>query len=304
MSDPLDVTVVIPAYNRADTIHRAVESALGQRPSPPADVIVVDDASIDDTADRAAQAGARVVRLAANSGAGNARNRGAEAAQTKWLTFLDSDDMLLPQALSVLYPHTGRFDIISGVGLIREEDRPDRVQGTAHAVSQVIDDPRRIVFPGNPLPAGGGLVARRALLDVGGYNTVLKYGEDMDLWIRLIEQHPALLLNEPVIVYHRHSGGKSQDTSALAARVAIVESYRDRDWWSPALCERYTAVLHWLTFRDVMRSSDTSGAWRLLAGALSTPTRALAVATVITRHAMMRVRKRGLTTGHADNRSR
>ena len=88
--------------------------------------------------------------------------------------------------------------------------------------------------------------------------------------------------------------------SALAARIAIVQSYRDRDWWSPALCERYTAVLHWLTFRDLMRARDPSGAWPVLAKALSTPTRALAVATVVTRHATMRVRKRSLTTGRAD----
>lgn len=291
MTDALDVTVVIPAYNRGDCVERAVNSALHQRPSPPSEVIVVDDASVDDTVQRAEAAGARVIRLATNGRAGNARNIGAREAQTRWLTFLDSDDLLLPEALGSLYPHAGPYSVVAGVSLIRELGRPDRVHGTAAIVPEVIDDPRRVIFPGNPFPASGGLISKDALLDVGGYSTTLRYGEDFDLWIRLVERQPALLVNVPVVIYNRHAGGKSQDASALRARIAIVEAYRDRQWWSRDLSERYAAALYWLTARDLARSSDRWGALRLLTFALRTPTRARAVACVAAHNLALRRRR-------------
>ena len=105
--NPLPITVIIPAYNRADTVARAVASALAQRPSRPAEVVVVDDGSADDTAEAARLAGARVVRHSVNRRLGAARNTGLSNATQPWIALLDSDDEWLPHHLASLWPLRG-----------------------------------------------------------------------------------------------------------------------------------------------------------------------------------------------------
>lgn len=92
-SSMIEFSAVIPTYNRADLVVRAVSSALGQS-LPPAEIIVVDDGSTDDTeaALRAYGPAVRYVRQQ-NSGGAVARNRGVAEAQHEWIAFLDSDDV-------------------------------------------------------------------------------------------------------------------------------------------------------------------------------------------------------------------
>jgi hypothetical protein len=97
------VTVVIPTYNRAFTIQRAIDSALAAI-APDDEVIVVDDGSTDDTADVVRSYGDRVAFLwLTHQGAGCARNQGVAAARGELVAFLDSDDTWMPDRL-----HLGR----------------------------------------------------------------------------------------------------------------------------------------------------------------------------------------------------
>jgi glycosyltransferase involved in cell wall biosynthesis len=91
----LEISVVIPTYNRGHLIRRAVESALRQT-RPAFEVIVVDDGSTDATQEQMESFGSavRYVRQT-NAGASRARNRGVEEAKTEWIAFLDSDDLWL-----------------------------------------------------------------------------------------------------------------------------------------------------------------------------------------------------------------
>lgn len=97
------VSVIVPVYNRAGMIAESIDSALGAAPGLPVEVVVVDDASTDDTAvvvlaydDPRVQ----LVRLGQNGGQSAARNHGLDAAQGKYVKFLDSDDVLLPGHLA------------------------------------------------------------------------------------------------------------------------------------------------------------------------------------------------------------
>src|SRR4051794_32304698 len=96
--EPLPVSVVIPAYRRPGMVERALRSVLAQTRRP-AEVIVVDDASGDDTGARAAALGARVITHERNSGRGATRNRGIAAASQDWIALLDCDDEWLPRHL-------------------------------------------------------------------------------------------------------------------------------------------------------------------------------------------------------------
>lgn len=95
------LSVVIPTWNRAHIVCEAIDSALNQRPCG-VEVIVVDDASTDNTADlvrRVYGDRIRLLRLTDRSGAGAARNAGVALARGQFVAFLDSDDIWLPGKL-------------------------------------------------------------------------------------------------------------------------------------------------------------------------------------------------------------
>lgn len=110
------VSVIIPAYNEEKTIAQNV--ALAKKHLLVSEVIVVDDGSSDQTAERAWEAGAKVIRLSENTGKGNAMDQGARAARSDILCFLDADiSGLDQQTLSVIFEPviSGRFDMFVGV---------------------------------------------------------------------------------------------------------------------------------------------------------------------------------------------
>lgn len=95
------VSVVIPTYNRADLLVRAVESALAQCLSSD-EVIVIDDASTDNTREVLAPFLGRVVyQPILHGGVGRARNEGVRIARNPFVAFLDSDDEWLPGKLEL-----------------------------------------------------------------------------------------------------------------------------------------------------------------------------------------------------------
>lgn len=98
MSHPA-ISVIMPAYNSAAFIARAIRSAQNQT-ARPLEIIVIDDGSKDNTSEAAARYGdlVRVLRQP-NGGPASARNHGAREARGEWLAFLDADDAWLPNKL-------------------------------------------------------------------------------------------------------------------------------------------------------------------------------------------------------------
>ena len=116
MRTPL-LSVVIPVWNRRRLVGEAIDSALGQRPGE-VEVIVVDDASTDGTADEVARrygSRVRLLRMSRRGGPARARNAGAGAATGELLGFLDSDDVWLPGKLDAELRVLDQFDRADGV---------------------------------------------------------------------------------------------------------------------------------------------------------------------------------------------
>jgi hypothetical protein len=114
------LTVLIPSWNAASSIERALASILEERRIP-LECVVIDDASTDGTADvvqAVADRDPRVVliRLPSNMGVSNARNRGLAVARGVWLSFLDADDRLLPGAIDALMRPTVDPEVLVVVG--------------------------------------------------------------------------------------------------------------------------------------------------------------------------------------------
>ena len=106
------VTVVVPAYNEGRTIGSVITAVRQQ--CPEAEVVVVDDASKDDTADQAAAAGARVIRRPYNIGNGAGVKTGVRAARGDVVVILDGDGQHDPADIPRLLAHIGPYDMVIG----------------------------------------------------------------------------------------------------------------------------------------------------------------------------------------------
>jgi len=186
------VSIVIPTYNRAHLLGEAIQSALAQSHAG-CEVIVVDDGSTDETAALVARFGDAVRYLRQeNAGVAAARNRGAGVATGDYLHFLDSDDMLHPQAierlLAVMEAHpeaglaygqasAGTADGLPSPLFVPDGARPAGVCSGARELRHLL---RR-----NYIHLGAALLRRSAWERIGGFNPAFhSICEDWDVWVR------------------------------------------------------------------------------------------------------------------------
>jgi len=184
------ITAIIPTYNRAGTLGRAVRSALEQS-LPCAQVIVVDDGSTDGTAGVLAEFGDRIrVIRKPNGGVSSARNAGVAAATTQWVAFLDSDDRWQPDKIQKQAPLLEKPGVVLAATDWRI-DQPDAPTAFAKArlgdVARWGDPPLELLTraDGNALWLPTWIVRRDALLHVGGFDERMRCVEDTRLMFRL-----------------------------------------------------------------------------------------------------------------------
>ncbi|HEX6536105.1 MAG TPA: glycosyltransferase family A protein [Gemmatimonadaceae bacterium] len=226
-----EITVVIPTRDRSALLRRTVRCALRQR-DVDLQVVVVDDASRDDTAAAIAGLGdprVTLVRNARPEGVSAARNRGIGLAAAEWIALLDDDDLWAPSKLA---------------SQLREARRLSRCWACAGSVT--VDDALRIVAGRPPLsdeamlrqlprrnvvPAGASnVIARRsAIVAAGGFDRQLRHIADWDLWIRLGRLGPPAVVCEPLVAYQLHATNASADAGSIAAELSRVEArHRER----------------------------------------------------------------------------
>lgn len=234
MNEPAPLlSVVIPAWNREAGIARAIASV---GVAPDTELIVVDDGSVDRTAEAAeaalaARGGAGRVIRQANGGPGAARNAGAEAASGRWLAFLDSDDSwfswTLPRLLRILREAEAAGAPLPAQILLREREiRGETLPGPEAGVADA--DPAILHFPGAFEAYAGGtgvafgscnLVIRRDAFErIGGFTREIRYGEDNDLILRAAAEGPCLVAAAPVMVALTRGGDDHLTGNGAAAR--------------------------------------------------------------------------------------
>jgi glycosyltransferase involved in cell wall biosynthesis len=194
MPQRCEITVVIPAYNRARLIGRAVESALDQTVQP-AQIIVVDDGSTDDTSE-VCQAYSRSVQYARqkNSGASAARNAGIRLASQPWIAFLDSDDYFTPSHLermrTAISETAGKaLFYFSDLQLPESEGGGTLWEATGfrpNAPFHLTNDASPwVLFKRQPTMLQSCVIGKRALESVGGLDESRTVGEDSYLFCQL-----------------------------------------------------------------------------------------------------------------------
>lgn len=231
MTSPLPaVSVVLPTHDRAATVVEAARSVLDQR-DVQLELIVVDDASTDDSAERLAaidDARLVVVRLESNVGGAAARNAGIARARHDWIAFQDSDDLWRPEKLRRQLRRLCEGDAeVAYCAFEREsaDGRRRRVPPAPAPQGQLLD--RLLVenFIGTPA-----LVVRRELLRrVGGFDEALGRFQDWELAIRLAAASEIVCVDEPLFLARAGADGITDGHSArlLEAERHIVDKHRE-----------------------------------------------------------------------------
>jgi GT2 family glycosyltransferase len=281
---PLPITVVIPAYRRPDMVERAVRSVQAQS-ARPAELIVVDDASGDETGPRAERLGARVITHDENRGEGAARNTGLEAAAHDWVALLDCDDEWLPHHLETLWPARDGHLLVGGAVLVTGSELANGgAYGWVGRSPRVLAGPADVAAPENELAPSAVMLRRDAVLAAGGFRD-LRRAADLDMWIRLLERGSALAIPRITALYHVHGGQVSGDAELMhAAHRQVLDAHAHRPWCTPQLMRRHEGVLAW----DEARAARAAGAGRAavglrLAAALVRPQRAIGLAQCLAR---------------------
>ncbi|WP_018232757.1 glycosyltransferase family 2 protein [Thioalkalivibrio thiocyanodenitrificans] len=209
MTEPR-VSVIIPAWNASAHIERALASVHAQAVVPPPQVIVVDDASTDDTVARVRRADpdATILRHERNLGPAAARNRGLTAASAEFIAFLDADDLWptgkLTMQLSILAGEPA-VDIVTGrTRWFRDES--ELAAEDPHG--QASRDIRNF---------GNTLIRRRAFTQVGLLDERLRYSEDQDWFLRADEAGLVVHRIPQITLYYRmHAGNMTRGMDAVA----------------------------------------------------------------------------------------
>jgi len=229
------VTVVIPAFNAADTIGRALASLRAQT-YPHLEIIVVDDGSADDTAQRARRerAAVRCIRQD-NAGPSAARNRGVQEASGELVAFLDADDEFAPEKVArQVEVLTGGDDVqVCGTNGLVVEGRRSYPFNATTGPALIRRSFHDIVRDCHPVMAS--LMLPRALfLDAGGYDPSMRVGEDKDLLLRLAGSGCGVVeINQPLYIMHRRPGtlstARAEDRASRVAAIARWDPERNSD---------------------------------------------------------------------------
>ena len=216
----LNVSVIIPTYNRKNLLKRALHSVISQT-FVPQEIIVVDDGSSDRTKDWVSERFPDVRYIYQdNSGVSSARNAGIKEAKGSWIAFLDSDDEWMPNKLEqqkrvinsfqeAWLCHTNEIWIRNGVR-VNQMKKHQKYGGDVF--ENCLDICR--ISPSSVL------IKKEVFEMVGLFDESLKVCEDYDLWLRITAVLPVIFLDQPLIIKY---GGHTDQLSRVDSG---IEKYR------------------------------------------------------------------------------
>lgn len=226
------VAVIIPTYNRAHVIARALRSVLNQTYRN-LEVIVVDDGSSDDTrsvVESFADPRVRYLRSATNLGATAARNLGIKNSTAEFIAFQDSDDEWLcdklAKQMAVFVQAAANIGVIYS-GFFRIEGKKATYY-PSDTVSKKSGDILEPLLRGNFVTTQATVVRRECFLSSGMFDERLPRFQDWELFIRLAKRYEFICVDEPLLLayYSPVSITASEHSLPVALRM-ILEKHQD-----------------------------------------------------------------------------
>lgn len=221
MCTPRNVSVIIACFNHARFLGEAIQTVLSQT-HPPDQLIVVDDGSTDDTAAIAAQFTSVDYIYQKNSGLAAARNAGLRHISTKYVLFLDADDILRPTAiehcLAAFAANREAAFVYGGFWLVDSERR---------FIAEKVPRPRTDHFAAllavNHIQMHGTVMYQAELLRLaGGFDESLPCCEDYDVYLRLAKSHPIASYEAIAAEYRQHGGNMTRNAALMLKTVRNV----------------------------------------------------------------------------------
>jgi glycosyltransferase involved in cell wall biosynthesis len=208
------ISVVIPCYNSASFLPQALQSVREQSRAVD-EIIVVNDASTDDSGAVAREAQVTCISLESNVGPGAARNRGISASTGDLIAFLDADDYWMPTHVDDVAGLLERFpESAVAFSRIRRFGEEDLV-----APPHVPEGPPSNMFwrliEENIVAQSSAVVRRDILVRNGSYSSGLRYSEDYDLWLRLARRYPFVCTSEVTACYRVHPNQASRNVTEM-----------------------------------------------------------------------------------------
>ena len=245
------ISVVVPVFNRALIVGRAVESVLAQA-LPDGDMletIVVDDGSSDDIAAVLRNYGdsVRHIRHDRNQGAATARNTGVAAASGEYIAFLDSDDLWLPRKLAVqIEAMRTRGWVASCTAYYLANSSGLAIKSPRYETGTIGSD--ELIW-GCFVSPGSTLICERGVFEqVGSLDSSLERLEDWDWLLRYAQSYPLGFCSEPLARIEPSTGG---DAAKVIRALGVMEikhlsrlSGVQRRYFTAALCTERAAAYY------------------------------------------------------------
>ncbi|MGA2159075.1 MAG: glycosyltransferase family 2 protein [Dehalococcoidia bacterium] len=243
----LSVSVIIPSYNRAYVVSRAINSVLAQTYQN-FEIVVVDDGSIDNTHQVVINfhdERVRYIRHEINMGVAAARNTGLRASVGEYIAFLDSDDEWRPAKLEKQIDAMTKATPDVGVVYTATEV----AVGNQHQYLPLVTYPNNVAFKtvlAGKFPTTSTLLVRKeCLLEIGLFDEEFRCGEDWDFMIRLSKRYGFKSVPEALTIYHRIADSITNRKSIIAGFKKILSKYFDDLRNNKAIsCQVYIGLGH------------------------------------------------------------
>lgn len=213
----MDISVVIPLYNKENYIYRTITSVLNQSVLP-AEIIVVDDGSTDCSANEVAKINNSRVRLVRqkNAGEGAARNRGIAEAKSEMVAFLDADDEWKPNFLLHIQRLYNNFPDCGAYGTAYAIMTPDE-NVTFPYLEGIPPEPWIGIIPnfvkmsqhGSPLSSSSVVMPKRVFQVLGGFPERVTQGADRMMWFTLGVKYPIAFSPSRQAIYHTEASDRA-----------------------------------------------------------------------------------------------
>ena len=247
------VSVIIPTCNRSSMLKRALDSVLKQTYSN-IEIIVVDDASTDDTSEvikKYTNESLRYVRVDRSRGGNFARNLGVSKTHGEYIAFLDDDDEWMPDKLS---KQLEVFNSGKSLGLVYTgvEVIHTGYDNIYHNQPKLRGDLSKSILTYNYIGSTSSVMIKREIFDnAGGFDIELPQLQDYDLWIRICQISNIGYVSESLIKYYVHNNVAQITSSVLKNQKAIEiidAKYSDlisnlsKKQQGMRYCQRYNAM--------------------------------------------------------------
>ncbi len=218
ISEPPAISIIMPCYNRADTITMSINSVLTQSLSN-WELIIIDDGSTDSSCSVIGHFSDQRITLHSQENAGvcAARNTGLRLAKGEMIAFLDADDTWEPGFLAILrYALKNSTASIAycgwqNVGLPGGRGQPFLPP------NYETPDKLALLFENCRWPIHACLTYKAAIINAGMFNQEIKTSEDFLLWLNIAVDHSLVKVPEILAYYHFHDGGQATSNKGVTA---------------------------------------------------------------------------------------